>query len=127
MLRGQAFNKRYPAARATSHAAFEAAKRPWQVHHRVGLEYAHLYPDVDINSVDNLVGLDGVVHSRVSALWTSFRAKFPANSVTTKQIDEMAGIIDKKFGQFYHKAGAPNASDLSKAEDAARNLLEAIK
>lgn len=130
-LRAQAFNKRYPAARASATQAFEQAKRAgrdWQVHHRVGLEYAHLYPDMDINAVDNLIGLDDVVHSRISALWTTFRAKFPANKVTTKQIDQMAEIIDDEFAQWYHKV--PNtktlADELKVAEGAARSKMEYV-
>ncbi|WP_224250047.1 hypothetical protein [Hyalangium gracile] len=43
------------------------------IHHRCPLEYAHLFPEKDINAAENLAMVTQNVHKRIDALWTRFR------------------------------------------------------
>ena len=68
-----------------------------QVHHRIPIEWAHLFPDADPNRLSNLVGLDEAVHEQVSSMWTGFRMRFRAlnREPSAKEILEAAQEIDK--------------------------------
>ncbi len=73
--------------------------QPYEVHHRVGLEYAHRFPDMDINDVDNLVALDPAVHKRVSAAWSYFRKTGKDN--TAEAVKKVSKIVDDEFGGWF--------------------------
>ncbi|MGZ3459091.1 MAG: hypothetical protein ACXU86_11375, partial [Archangium sp.] len=47
------------------------------IHHRCPLDYAHLFPDEDINAGENLAMLQDYVHKRINALWGRFRRARP--------------------------------------------------
>lgn len=47
-----------------------------QVHHRIPLEWSHLFPDADPNRLSNLIGLDKTVHIGISESWNEFRDRY---------------------------------------------------
>jgi hypothetical protein len=52
-------------------------KGSYEVHHRRPLEYAHLFPESDINASANLKGVGEEVHQHINSIWTEFRSRRP--------------------------------------------------
>ena len=50
-----------------------AASYGKEIHHRIPLEWAHLFPDADPNRLANLVAMSSPDHRLVSNAWTAFR------------------------------------------------------
>jgi len=96
------------------------------IHHRRPLEYAHLFPEEDINTRDNLVMVTRDVHERINALWTKFRQARP--EATAKDVQAATQAIDGPFHPWYHQPRAsleaPHA--LKEAEKAALERLQRI-
>jgi hypothetical protein len=113
-----AMHGRYQAVRAAEVAAFEAASRAYQVHHRLPLEYGHLFPGFDVNTASNLIGLDLTVHRGVNAVWTRFRT-LPAGRITPQAVNQVAEIVDRQFARWYHQV--PSAQGLGATVEAAKN------
>jgi hypothetical protein len=72
---------------------------PLEVHHRIPLEYRHLF-DADPNRLSNLIGLHKDVHAEISGLWTSFRLANP--NATRAQILDFARRLDTEYGRFFN-------------------------
>jgi hypothetical protein len=96
------------------------------IHHRLQLEHAHLFPDMDINATDNLVMVMKEVHDPVTRLWERFRRACPA--ATARQVEEAARIIDGQFKPWYNQPAAPPGVpySLKKAEEAALEQLQRL-
>ncbi|MCY1081788.1 hypothetical protein [Archangium lansingense] len=74
-------------------------KGSYEVHHRRPLEYAHLFPEKDINAAANLKGLGDEVHQHINSIWAEFRSRRP--NATPAEVDEVVAIIDERFGRWY--------------------------
>jgi len=76
-----------------------------QVHHRITLEWAHLFPEAELNRLSNLVGLDETIHKQISAKWSIFRSYYKSlgRSPTAKEILRFALKIDQEFSTAYNK------------------------
>ena len=72
-----------------------------QIHHRVPLEWAHLFPGADPNRLANIIGLDRGIHNQVSAMWTAFRNQHPY--ATPQDVMTFAAQIDQRFSQYYNQ------------------------
>src|SRR4029079_8725144 len=84
-------------------AAFNAANRAYQIHHRLPLEYAHRLPGLDPNAGRNLIALDARVHAAgVNPVWTRLRTRVPVGRVTGEVVEEAAGIVDRHFSRWYN-------------------------
>lgn len=96
------------------------------VHHRRQLEHAHLFPDEDINAIDNLALVRKEVHEPISRLWQKFRRARPA--ATAREVEEATRIIDDQFKPWYNQPGAsPQVPySLRRAEDAALEQLRRL-
>jgi hypothetical protein len=100
--------------------------RLYEVHHRSPMEFAHLFPMVDINSKANLVGVAKPVHQGINKLWNAFRPP-PGTPVTTEQVEQMVGLVDRHFGRWYDKVYDSSMSDaLDAAERAALAEVSAL-
>jgi hypothetical protein len=86
------------------------------IHHRRPLQYAHLFPDEDINAAENLTVLQNEVHKRINFLWLRFRMARP--SPTADEVRRAAEIIDRQFEPWYRRVDTPLG--LSKTADQAR-------
>lgn len=74
--------------------------RPYPVHHRFPLEYAHIDPELDVNAVSELVAVEQEVHNAIGNIWTRFRS---VNTVATPaDIKAVMGIVDRRFGRWYN-------------------------
>jgi|GEM_PF-851987 len=94
------------------------------IHHRRPLQYAHLFPDENINAGENLVMLKEYVHKRVNFLWGRFRSARP--SPTTDEVRRAAEIIDRHFEPWYHRADEPPGI-LKTADDAREAALRELR
>ncbi len=97
-------------------------KGEFPIHHRRQLEHAHLFPDEDINSGENLAVLQDYVHKKINTLWTKFRKARP--NPTADEVRRAADIIDRQFEPWYHRIDEPPGliKTAEEAEEAA--LLE---
>ncbi len=94
------------------------------VHHRHSLEYAHLFPEEDVNAADNLIMLMRNVHERINAIWIKFRRARP--QATAEEVEAVARIIDKQFKPWYHQPMSPAQVpySLEEAEETALKQLQ---
>lgn len=91
-------------------------KRRYPVHHRLPLEYAHLFDRLNINARENLWGVHRLVHERINNVWTAFR---PAKGrATAEDVRKVAAIVDRHFGRWFNQRyeTGHSASALAKAE-----------
>ena len=68
------------------------------VHHRIPLEYAHLFPKSDPNRVSNLIGMTAANHTDVTNAWNAWKLGLKGRVPTQAEIVEQAIRIDTKFG-----------------------------
>jgi RHS repeat-associated protein len=68
--------------------------RAFQIHHRIPLEWAHLFPRLNPNNIDNLMALPPAVHERVNAIWTWFRNALGGQRPTQQQVLNVVRSID---------------------------------
>ncbi len=93
--------------------------KTYDVHHKIPLEYAHLFPRLDINARTNLAGVSNFVHESINTVWTAVR---PASRrITPEEVQKIAAIIDKHYGRWFDVVYNPgqSAPALVRAEQAA--------
>jgi hypothetical protein len=96
-------------ARAIFFGANPRLSQELQVHHRIPLEWAHIFPDADPNRLANLVGLPAAAHDQVSARWNTFRARYHGlgREPTPQEVMDYAAEIESEFGQNYRYIEQP--------------------
>ncbi|MFE8601536.1 hypothetical protein [Archangium violaceum] len=100
--------------------------RLYEVHHRSPMEFAHLFPMVDINNRANLAGVAKPVHQAINRMWNTFRPP-PGTPATTEQVEHMVGLVDRHFGRWYDKVYDSSMSGaLDAAEQAAFAEVSAL-
>jgi len=72
-----------------------------QIHHRVPLEYAHLFPGVDPNRVANLVGVDPATHTLITNAWNAWGRSLAGRIPTQAEVISQALVIDAQFSKFF--------------------------
>jgi RHS repeat-associated protein len=86
------FNKQFKALGKTLH------NLRMEVHHRIPLEWAHLFPGVDPNRRVNLVALKEGLHSEVSAFWAHFKSSLGGRTPTRAEVVKKAIEADEIIG-----------------------------
>jgi hypothetical protein len=112
-IRGQALIQG-PLTRKASNALRDAARDIWQdrmgwraiwknldVHHRIPLEWSHLFPYADPNRAANLVGIATKKHGLVNAEWSAFKAALNGRMPTAAEVMQKAIEIDNQFGDLF--------------------------
>jgi hypothetical protein len=90
----------------------------YQVHHICPMEYAHLFPRLDINSKANLAGVHLNVHRSISKVWTSMR-EYSAR-MGPEDVQRVIDIVNRHYGRWFNKLHeSTHASALATAEQAA--------
>lgn len=99
----------------------------YDVHHLIPLEYAHLFPELDINAAANLKAMGRPAHEGVNKMWNAFRMK-AGDSANPEQVKKMVAITEQHFGRWFNKVYEPGQSDalLEKATAAALNDVRAL-
>ncbi len=94
--------------------------RPYDVHHLIPLEYAHLFPGLDINSSANLTAIGQPVHKGINKAWNAFRAAL-GDTASPEQVRRMEAITRRHFERWFNKVHASHDStpELDRATAAA--------
>ncbi|HZH75888.1 MAG TPA: hypothetical protein VEY88_07645 [Archangium sp.] len=105
-----------------------AKGRQYDIHHLIPLEYAHFFPELDINAAANLRALGTPVHKKINNVWTSFRTALGKDAATPQQVQQMADITQRHFEGWFNKLYEPGQSDalLEKATAAALDDVRAL-
>ncbi|NTX33909.1 hypothetical protein HUA78_05625 [Myxococcus sp. CA033] len=103
----------------------DAFPERYPVHHRRPLEYAHLFPEQDVNASSRLAVVQDFIHERVSRVWTKFRTA--QRTATRDEVDAATRIIDSHFESWYHRVEVPRGEQafIERAEQAALEALRA--
>ncbi len=94
------------------------------IHHRRPLQYAHLFPDENINAGENLAILQEYTHKEINFLWVRFRSARP--NPTADEVRQAAEIIDGQFEPWYHRVDDPPGS-LKTVEQAREAALRELR
>jgi hypothetical protein len=97
------------ALRRAARAAFLTAHprlrgRRIEVHHRIPLEWKHLFPQADPNRLSNLQGLSSRDHLRKATdLWTAFRNAYQRHRRQPSAVDVLrfAALVDRSLNLPY--------------------------
>jgi len=104
-----------PLKSAGASAFRRAAVRTWDalskmprgddhVHHRIPLEWAHLFPEMNPNRLSNLKLLPTEIHNGpggVSAIWSAFRNANRGRTPSPQEVLDKAAEIDARFGEYF--------------------------
>ncbi len=69
-----------------------------EVHHRIPLEWSHLFPGLNPNRTTNLFGVKSPEHRKITSAWGKFKKSLEGATPTTQQILDQAETIDVKYG-----------------------------
>ncbi len=69
-----------------------------EVHHRIPLEWSHLFPNSDPNRISNLIGMTPANHTQVSNAWNTWRQSLNGRTPTQAEVLQQAIRIDEQFG-----------------------------
>ncbi|RKG99390.1 hypothetical protein D7X32_26655 [Corallococcus carmarthensis] len=96
----------------------------YEIHHRVPLEYARVFPRMEINQGTNLVAVERTVHRSINRVWESVGQQ--SQRLDSRQVEELSRVIDQHYGSWFHRIHVPaeSASALAAAE---QNALRAVK
>jgi hypothetical protein len=94
------------------------------IHHRRPLQYAHLFPDENINAGGNLAMAQKYIHEEINVLWGRFRKARP--NPTADEVRRAAQVIDKHFEPWYHRVEDPPGL-LKTAEQAGEAALRELR
>lgn len=77
----------------------------WVVHHRRPLEYAHLFPNLDPNSLENLAMMTPGMHIFEHQMWSVFRYEHKLRGTVPRavEVEDAARIIQNIIGRAQHK------------------------
>ncbi|MGH3342119.1 MAG: hypothetical protein ACRDPK_04390 [Carbonactinosporaceae bacterium] len=102
-----------PLTRSEKRPQWREARRKWkritgraagkagcQIHHRIPLEWAHLFNGVDPNSLANLVGLAPEHHDQVGREWSRWKAGLGGRAPTQMEVVRQALQIDRRYGHY---------------------------
>ena len=91
-------------ARANGQPASQLAG---EVHHRVGLRFAHLFPNAEPNRLANLVALMRQAHVVVSRAEAEFVRSLAGRAPSQAEVMAHAMKLDKLIEPFVLRAGVP--------------------
>jgi hypothetical protein len=101
-------------------------RNSYDVHHICPLQYAHLFPKLDINGSANLAGAHKLVHQSINRVWGSLDPL--ADRMRPQDVTRVVEIINKHYSPWFHRVYDPSsASALTHAEKAALAELMALR
>jgi RHS repeat-associated protein len=92
------------AARNIWDALSKVSREGHHVHHRIPLEWAHLFPEMNPNRISNLKLVPRAIHEGadgVSTAWAQFRHSLGGRTPTPEEVLQKAAEIDARFGQHF--------------------------
>lgn len=71
-----------------------------QIHHRIPLQFAHLFPAADPNRLANLIGIRSEVHTQITTEWERWKREFDG-TICASDVVRKAIQIDGQFGSHF--------------------------
>jgi hypothetical protein len=68
------------------------------VHHRIPLEWSHLFPNADASRAANLIGMKSADHTLVTNAWNAWHKGLNGRTPTQAEVLQQALRIDEQFG-----------------------------
>jgi hypothetical protein len=105
----------------------DAEGKRYDIHHLISLEYAHLFPWLDINAAANLKALGRPVHGSVNKVWNVFRNE-AGDTPSPEQVRQVAAITQRHFERWFNKVYEPSQAEtlLERATAAALDEVSAL-
>jgi hypothetical protein len=99
----------------------------YQVHHIRPMEFAHLFPKLDINGKANLVRVHVDVHLGINAVWKSLGDT--AKRMKPKDVERVVEIVNRHYSRWFEKVFDPkkDAAMLLNAKQAALREVAELK
>ena len=72
-----------------------------QIHHRIPLEWAHLFPYANPNRAANLIGVPAPVHQQITSQWSLFKKTLAGRIPTASEVQSFARRLDNRYGMYY--------------------------
>jgi hypothetical protein len=90
------------------------------------MEYAHLFPKLDITGKANLAGLHQSVHVSINRIWASVREV--AGRMKAQDVERVMEIINRHYRRWFDKVYDPkDAAALARAEQSALSEIAQLK
>lgn len=100
--------------------------KTYQVHHLCPLEYAHLFPKLDITGKANLAGLHESVHYSISRIWGSLRPV--AGRMKARDVEGVMEAINRHYRRWFDSVYEPkDAAALARAEQSVLSEITQLK
>jgi hypothetical protein len=96
---------------------------PCDVHHRLPLDFAHLFPALDVNAPGNLVAVEPRVHRLINKAWGVYTSRAGAGASAT-EVETVERIVRRNFEQWYSNARTTPASSEQLMQASQRALAE---
>jgi hypothetical protein len=115
------FSKAYPGLLERLR---ELTRGQVDVHHRIPLDFAHLFPFKNVNAVENLAAVEQKVHFGINAVWRHYADRAGAGA-TAAEVEAVAKIVKRHFARWYSNtqhAPAPRGA----LQQAAQNALSEL-
>jgi hypothetical protein len=104
----------------------EEGMRAYQVHHLYPLEYAHLFPKLDITGKANLAGMHETVHASITSVWASLRET--SGRMKPQDIERVVETINRHYRRWFDKMYDPkDAAALARAEQTVLGEIAELK
>ena len=98
----------------------------YEVHHIYQMEYAHLFPRLDINGKANLAGVHRQVHHSISTVWGSVREV--STQMKPQDVERIVDIINRHYGRWLNRVyNLKDSTALVQAERAALAEVAQLK
>jgi|GEM_PF-1466697 len=78
-----------------------AGSKGLAIHHRIPVEWSHVFPKANPNRVANLIGVDTAAHKQINNAWTAFRNSLGGRTPRQAEVMRQALDIDKQFGHLF--------------------------
>lgn len=98
----------------------------YQVHHMCPMQYAHLFPKLDINGKANLAGLHERVHRNINTVWASLGQS--SKRMKPDDVKRVIDIVNRHYSRWFDKVYDPkDAPALANATQAALTEVAQLK
>ncbi|MEX2172310.1 MAG: hypothetical protein WD851_23520 [Pirellulales bacterium] len=82
-------------------AGYRAIDRGLRIHHRIPLEWSHIYPHANPNRLANLVGVEPGTHTLINNAWAAWKRGLNGRTPTQAEVMAQALKIDEMFGHLF--------------------------
>lgn len=98
----------------------------YEIHHLCPLQYAHLFPKLDITGKANLAGLHKSVHVSVSRIWDSLRPI--SGRMKAQDVERMMETINRHYRRWLDTVYDPkDAAALARAEQSVMSEIAQLR